>query len=89
MLWLYAVSLSSRQWPTELLISTFHGLGFHVSKYRLLQLRIHFVCDGDYVPEHLTKIHGGRVFLEHPKDGDFKDARFVDNHRDGVALFIS
>jgi hypothetical protein len=54
--------------------SRFEGLGFHVSNYRLLQLRIYFVRYGDYVPEHLTKIQERRVFLERPKDGQLQDS---------------
>ncbi len=63
------------------------GTGFDVAEHGLLQLRIHFVCDGDYIEQDLAEIHSPQIVLQGIKDTDLQDSRFLHHHSGGVALF--
>ena len=63
------------------------GSGFDVAEHGLLQLRIHFVCDSDYIEQDLAEIHSPQIVLKGVKDTDLQDSRFFHHHSGGVALF--
>src|SRR5260370_2252141 len=49
------------------------GSGFDVAEHGLLQLRIHFVCDRDYIEQDLAEIHSPQIVLKGVKDTDLQD----------------
>jgi hypothetical protein len=63
--------------------------GLDVSEHGLFQLRIHFVCDGDNVQQHLAEIYSGQVVLQGVEDADLQDSRFLHHHRGRVALSLA
>jgi tRNA G10 N-methylase Trm11 len=44
--------------------------GFGVTEHGLLQLRIHFVCDGHNIQQNLAEINPDKIILESVKDAD-------------------
>jgi hypothetical protein len=63
--------------------------GVHETEHGLLQLRIHFVCDGHHVEQHGAEIDLSQIVLQSFKDTHLQHARFFDDHGDRVALEAS
>ena len=63
--------------------------GFDETEHSLLQLRIHFVSDGDHVQQHRAEVHFPQIVLQRVKDTDLWDSGFLHQHRGSVALFTS
>src|SRR5882762_6952909 len=62
------------------------GLRIGIAEHGLLQLRVHFVRDGDYIEQDLAEIHSPQIVLKGVKDTDLQDSRFLHHHSRGVAL---
>src|SRR6476660_44397 len=58
----------------------------HETEHGLLQLGIHFVCNGHHVEQHGAKIYSPKIVLDSTKDADLKDSRLFDGHGDSVTL---
>src|SRR5437660_11610921 len=59
------------------------GLRIGVAEHGLLQLRIHFVCDSDYIEQDLAEIHSPQIVLKGVKDTNLQDSRFLHHHSRG------
>jgi hypothetical protein len=55
----------------------------------LLQLRIHFVCDGHDVRKQLAEFHATLIPVQRRKNADLQDSGFIYDHCSGIALFES
>src|SRR5216684_5280997 len=76
-----------RAWTLRSGGSRLRGLGAHIAEYRLLQLRVHLVCDGSDVQQHLAEVHTVHIVLQRLEDADLQDSRLLNHHSGSVALF--
>ena len=58
-------------------------------EHGLLQLRVHFVRNGNHVFEHIAEIHPVEIILKRIEDANLQDPRLFHHHRCGVALFAA
>lgn len=67
----------------------FGHCGFHEAEHGLLQLRIHFVCDGHHVEQHGGEVNAAQIILQNIEDADLKNPRLFYDHGDSVALLAA
>src|SRR5580700_3861537 len=91
----YAVGISIRWLPELGLLragtrsssgSRLRGLRTHVAEYLLLQLRVHLVCDGSDVHQHLAEVHTAQIVLQRLENAELQDPRLLNHHGGSVAL---